>query len=229
MTLEKHYSDYSDYSDVPDGIFDDISLTDENIVAQESYSQVFSKTVSEEEIKAKIAEKIAKTEGKAFQAGSNKFDDRWVDPLVERIKQDKNLVTLRFESTGLTDEGVEKLASALANNKTITLLDLQRNSKVTDKGLMKVADMLAVNDKLEDVYLGQPNPNFTVKGVVYLAQKVVERERKYPSLRAEIDFSETKQSGDEVNLDRIFEDTLESERKKAGISFNSPTLSPTSY
>ncbi|KAG0020121.1 hypothetical protein BGZ82_011691 [Podila clonocystis] len=78
---------------------------------------------------------------------SNSIGDKGAQALSEALKINTTLATLDLRYTSIGDNGAQALAEALKTNTTLTTLDL-RNTSIGDNGAQALADALKTNSTL---------------------------------------------------------------------------------
>ncbi len=73
--------------------------------------------------------------------------------IAEALRHDHKLRNLDIESCGLTDQGMESIASALEVNTTLETLDMSGNVRLTDRGLLTLGESLKKNKRLKTLNL----------------------------------------------------------------------------
>ncbi len=144
------------------------------------------------EKKQKLIDILTKSAGRSFCFPNceEKFDDEYASILADLLKQPayqpyQSLKVFRISFNDMTDKGVCELVAVLRLCPHLILLDFQATYGMTDVGLKAIADLLAENSSITTAYLEKPS-KITAQGGAYLAEKVFERQQKFPGASLEI-------------------------------------------
>ena len=87
---------------------------------------------------------------------NNYIGDEGAGYLAEVLKSKRTLIQLNLSGNQISDKGVQVLANVLSHPKSnLQILDLEKNSQITDSSVSYLIDMINQNQSLKTLRLNE--------------------------------------------------------------------------